>query len=34
MELMTKVCALEWAPSGVTVNTVAPAVIETLLPGR
>jgi NAD(P)-dependent dehydrogenase (short-subunit alcohol dehydrogenase family) len=31
MELMTKVCALEWAPYGVTVNTVAPTVVDTLL---
>jgi NAD(P)-dependent dehydrogenase (short-subunit alcohol dehydrogenase family) len=31
MELMTKVCALEWAPYGVTVNTVAPTVVDTPL---
>jgi NAD(P)-dependent dehydrogenase (short-subunit alcohol dehydrogenase family) len=31
MELMTKVCALEWAPHGVTVNTVAPTVVDTPL---
>ena len=31
MELMTKVCAVEWAPYGVTVNTVAPTVVDTPL---
>jgi NAD(P)-dependent dehydrogenase (short-subunit alcohol dehydrogenase family) len=31
LELMTKVCALEWAPHGVTVNTVAPIVVDTPL---
>jgi len=31
LELMTKVCALEWAPHGVTVNTVAPTVVDTPL---
>jgi NAD(P)-dependent dehydrogenase (short-subunit alcohol dehydrogenase family) len=34
MELMTKVCALEWAPHGITVNSVAPTVVDTPLTRR
>ena len=29
MNLLTKVLALEWAPSGVTVNAIAPTFIRT-----
>lgn len=29
LEQVTRVCALEWAPHGITVNTVSPALIDT-----
>jgi NAD(P)-dependent dehydrogenase (short-subunit alcohol dehydrogenase family) len=34
LELLTKVLALEWAPHGITVNCVAPTVVDTPLARR